>query len=293
MFLPTGTLANHLALRTLAGTRRRVLVQAESHFYNDSGDAGSTLSDLNLIPLAPGRTGFTLAQVQDWMARSAGGRVPLGIGAISIESPVRRRDHEYVDPAELQRICTWARAHGVGLHLDGARLFNLPLHTGQSLQQIAAMFDTVMVSVWKHFNGKAGAILAGEKTFIEGLYHQRRMFGGSLPQAWPTVAPALKYLDSYERDYAQAWQAAEALIARLLASGKFRVRRLAQGTSRFFLSPTQATPEVLVQAAAAQGVLLPGAAHASDELALQVNPSLLRRPVEDIVQVLINGVSGS
>ena len=265
-----------------------MLVQAESHFYNDSGDAGSTLSGLNLVPLAPGRTGFTLAEVQDWMARSTGGRVPLPVGAISIESPVRRRDHAFVDPAELTRISQWARAQGIALHLDGARLFNLPLHSGQSVPQVAALFDTVMVSLWKHFNGKAGAILAGEKSFIAGLYHQRRMFGGSLPQAWPTIAPVLKYMDSYERDYAQAWQAADALIALLLASGRFQVRRLPQGSSRFFLAPTQVTAEALAQAAGKQGVLLPGAAAGGNELAMQVNPSLLRRPVEAIAQVLVD-----
>jgi len=54
LFLPTGTLANHLAVRVLAGERRRVLVQADSHFYRDEGDCGQLLSGLNLVPLAPG-----------------------------------------------------------------------------------------------------------------------------------------------------------------------------------------------------------------------------------------------
>ena len=55
IFMPTGTLANHIALRTLAGNRRRVLVQSESHIYNDTGDCVETLSGLNMMPLAPGR----------------------------------------------------------------------------------------------------------------------------------------------------------------------------------------------------------------------------------------------
>src|SRR5260370_1234161 len=52
VWLPTGTLANHLAVRLLAGAKRRVLVQAESHLYNDCGDCAQTLSGLHLIPLA-------------------------------------------------------------------------------------------------------------------------------------------------------------------------------------------------------------------------------------------------
>src|SRR4051794_2122278 len=51
VFLPTGTLANHLALRLLTGPRRRVLVQRESHLYCDEGDAAQQLSGFNLVPL--------------------------------------------------------------------------------------------------------------------------------------------------------------------------------------------------------------------------------------------------
>src|SRR5262249_6599273 len=63
VFMPTGTLANHLAIRLLARTGRRVLVQQESHLYCDEGDSAQQLSGLNLVPLAPRRAGFTLAEV--------------------------------------------------------------------------------------------------------------------------------------------------------------------------------------------------------------------------------------
>ena len=64
IFMPTGTLANHMALRALAGVDRKVIVQAESHIYRDIGDSAQTLSGLNLMPLAPRRTMFTLQEVQ-------------------------------------------------------------------------------------------------------------------------------------------------------------------------------------------------------------------------------------
>src|SRR5260221_9548002 len=62
VFLPTGTLANHLALRLLARTGRRVLVQQESHLYCDEGDCAQQLSGLTLGPLAPGRAAFSFAE---------------------------------------------------------------------------------------------------------------------------------------------------------------------------------------------------------------------------------------
>lgn len=188
MFVPTGTLANHLAVRKLAGADRRVLVQAESHLYNDSGDCAQTLSGLNLVPLAHGRSTIRLAEIKRWVERSAGGRVETRVGVISIENPVRRKDHEMVEPVELERLCGYAREQGIRLHLDGARMFNLPFHSGRSVRDYAALFDTVYVSLWKHFNGASGAILAGDAAFIDGLFQLRRMFGGAFQmQVNPTI----------------------------------------------------------------------------------------------------------
>ncbi len=61
VFMPSGTLANQLALRALSGSKRRVIVPEVSHIYNDTGDACQTLSGLTLMPLGPGRATFTRA----------------------------------------------------------------------------------------------------------------------------------------------------------------------------------------------------------------------------------------
>ncbi|HBD20269.1 MAG TPA: hypothetical protein DC063_09415 [Arenimonas sp.] len=284
IFLPTGTLANQLAVRKLAGNDRRVLVQAESHLYNDSGDAAQVLSGLTLLPLAPGRAAFTLDEAKEWAARSAGGRVESRIGVLSIESPVRRRQHAFVPFEELVRLTGWAREQGIRCHLDGARLFNLPQHTGRSVKEHAALFDTVYVSLWKHFNGASGAILAGDAGFIEGLYHVRRQFGGGLPYAWPLVAFVDSFLDDYETQYARAWQAADQVIATLEASGHFTARKLENGTSTFLLKATGITSAVLAERAEKHGVLLPRLPDETTEIPLQVNTSLLRKSPEAVAR---------
>jgi len=282
MFVPTGTLANHIAVRQLAGNDRRVLVQAESHLYNDSGDCAGVLSDLNLIPLAQGQATLGLDEVRAWVERSGHGRVPMKVGVISIETPVRRRDHRMADFAELQRVSAYAREQGIRLHLDGARLFNLPQHSGRGVREYAALFDTVYVSLWKHFNGMSGAILAGSAEFIDGLYHTRRMFGGSLPRAWPGLALVGRYLDSYPQDYAKSWQAAERLFASLRGHSNFAVRKLEDGTSRFFLSVTGVSPDDFAQRLAAQGIVVGSARPDTGEFAMDVNPTLLRRPIDSL-----------
>ena len=290
MFVPTGTLANHIAIRKLAGNDRRVLVQAESHFYNDSGDCAEVLSGLNLIPLATGGRMPALDEVKQWVERSAHGRVAMKIGAISIESPIRRLDHQMVPFAELERISGYAREQGIRLHLDGARLFNLPQHSGRSVRDYAALFDTVYVSLWKHFNGSTGAILAGDAAFIEGLYHTRRMFGGSLPHAWPNVALVPGYLKGYEEEYARAWQSTERLIALLEADGRFRIRRIPDGTSRFFLGVVGVAPDVFSQRAASANVYLQQAVPDTGEFPMDVNATILRMTPDALARVLIGAI---
>src|SRR5216684_2684666 len=104
IFLPTGTLANHLALRLLARHGRRILVQRESHLYNDEGDCAQQLSGLVLVPLAAGRASFSLAEAAAEIAGPPEVRVATPFGAISIETPVRRMAGEAFDFTEMRRI---------------------------------------------------------------------------------------------------------------------------------------------------------------------------------------------
>lgn len=257
VFMPSGTLANHLAVRTLAGSRRRVAVQEASHLYNDSGDCAQTLSGLTLVPLAPGKATFTWEDVERLLERTSSGRVATGVGAISIESPVRRLHNEAFDFAEMERISRAARERGIGLHLDGARLFAAAAVSGRSPADYAALFDTVYVSLWKCFNAAGGAVLAGRKTLLAEMHHVRRMFGGALWNAWPYAAVASHFAEGYLERLRRAVAVSEELIARLGSDPAFEVRKVPNGTSVFFLRPRQADPERLRQRLTEERITLP------------------------------------
>src|SRR5215469_5446670 len=231
LFLPSGTLANHLALRLLATRGRRVLLQRESHIYNDTGDCAQELSGLTLIPLAPQRGTFTLVEVESEIARLPEARVATPVGVISIESPVRRLQGEVFDFAEMERITAFARERRIGLHLDGARLFLASAYTGISPDGYATLFDTVYVSLYKYFNAASGALLAGPRELLDNLYSQRRMFGGSLRQAWPYAAVALHYLDGFNERFGRAVSAADSLLQALAKHPGCEVLRPAAATN--------------------------------------------------------------
>ncbi|MFL5268346.1 MAG: threonine aldolase family protein [Stellaceae bacterium] len=293
VFLPSGTLANHLALRLLAKSGRRVLVQRESHIYNDTGDCAQELSGLTLIPLAAGRATFELAEIEAEIAREEEARVATPIGVISIESPVRRLQGEVFDFAEMRRIAAFARDRGIGLHFDGARVFLASAYTGITPAAYAALFDTVYVSLYKYFNAAAGAILAGPRRLLGALYHQRRMFGGSLRQAWPNAAVALHYLDGFAERFQRAAAAAESLFEALRERPDCQILR----------APT-ATNVAILRVASADAAGLPGRLHgrgiairparcvcaAHSEFELFTNETILRRPVAEIAEQFLEAL---
>src|SRR5258708_1099352 len=281
VWLPTGTLANHLAVRLLAGAKRRVLVQAESHLYNDCGDCAQTLSGLNLIPLAPGKATFTLDEVEEAASRSASGRVAAPIGAIQIETPVRRRHGERFEFDELKKIAAWAREPAIALPLDGARLFLESAYTRRSVRDYAALFDTVYISMYKYFNAASGAVLAGPKALLADLYHPRRMFGGGLQQVWPFAAVALHYIDGFEQRFLAAVETSEKVIAALSTDGNFEVQRYSNGTNIFRLHVNNVNGGVYHVRLDAAGIS--ARTPDGDWFQLQVNETWARVPAAEIV----------
>jgi len=230
VFFPTGTLANHVAVRELAGNDRRVIVQAESHVYNDSGDCIQTVSGLNLIPLAKGEATFSVEEVEGVLRRTSAGRVKTNVGVISIENPVRRKLGEVFDYEEMKKIATLARDQGIRMHLDGARLFIASAVTGIPIIDYSKLFDTVYISLYKYFNAASGAVLAGPAEMLDGIYHMRRMFGGGLPQVWPFAAVAAYFLDGFIERFSKAMTAFENLIQGLESKG-FKIDRITNGTN--------------------------------------------------------------
>jgi len=288
VWLPTGTLANHLAVRLLAGDKRRVLVQQECHLYNDCGDCCQTLSGLNLVPLAPGKATFTLEDVQREVERGTSGRVAVPVGAIQIETPVRRKSGEAFDFTEMKKITQWARERKIMLHLDGARLFLASAYSGMPVRQYAALFDTVYVSMYKYFNAASGAVLAGPKNLLENLFHTRRMFGGGLSHVWPFAAVALHYLDGFPERYSQAVAASEQVIAALQSDNRFEISRVQNGTNIFFLRATGTTAEAYQQRLGEAGITL--AKPTEGRFTVSINETWNRAASQEIVHRFEKGL---
>jgi threonine aldolase len=280
VFMPSGTLANQLALRALAGDKRRVIVPETSHIYNDTGDASQTLSGLTLMPLGPGQATFTCAEVEAVLARTAGGRVKTEVGAIAVESPVRRLRGQLFDWDEMQRLSAFAREGGMGLHLDGARLFIASAYTGISPAQYAALFDTVYVSLWKCFNSGIGAILAGPRSLLDGMFHVRRMFGGNLAVGWPAAVVATHYMDGFLDRLRAAVRISEDFYAAIGRHPAFSVERVPGGTNLTHVTVKTSDRTAFKNRLAERSVLLPDGG--TGRFTLAVNETWARSSVADL-----------
>lgn len=278
IWMPTGTLANHMAVRILAGDRKRVLVQHDSHLYNDTGDCAETLSGLNLIPLPA----CTLDAVEQAWSRASSSRVSVPIGAMQIETPVRRANGEMVDFGEMKKICAFLRDRKVGTHLDGARLFLGAAYTGVSIKDYAALFDTVYISMYKYFNAAAGAILAGPKAQLENLFHARRMFGGGLYHSWPFAAVALHYANGFEARFKKAVETSETMIAAMQKDNNFELQRIPSGTNIFRFRVRGVNTTIYQQRLEDAGVTA-RTPESGDWYALQVNETWLRQTPDEIL----------
>lgn len=199
VFMPTGTMANQLAIAVLSGENTKVFVQDLSHVYRDEADAAQSVFQKRLMPLAMGETCFTADELK--RAVESLGELEVfksGIGAISIENPVRRSNGRMVAIEEIRKISEYCRSNNFKLHLDGARIYMASAWSGVSVKEYASYFDTVYISLYKYLGAASGAILCGDKKIMEKMPHLIKIHGGTMYGNWANAAMALHRLEGLE-----------------------------------------------------------------------------------------------
>jgi len=285
-FMPTGTLANNLAVRLLCGERKNLLIQHEAHLYQDEGEGPSLLSGINMIPIAPGKACPSLDEItQAIEIAGKSAYYPTRIGAISIESPVRRQNGASVPYAEAAKITALAKSHNMGTHLDGSRLFLLSGTPGFEIKPYCALFDTIFVSIYKFFGAPFGAILAGSKDLIAQARELRHTCGGLIYHGWMAALPALAACDGFEARFTQVQRNGEQILKGLQAAGGFTIERVPNGSNITFVqvAPERARglPEKLTKADIHILPLVDG------KLKFWINESILRQPADQILAAFL------
>lgn len=217
LWLPSGTMANQVALRVLTRPGDDVLVGSEAHSVWH--EAGGSAANAGVQFTEIGSSGLFTA---DDVLRHAKPRnqpvLPLpATTLVQIENTHNRHGGIVWAQADVERVCATARGVGLATYLDGARLWNASVQSGISPAQLAAPFDLVMVAFSKGLGAPAGSMLAGPRALIDCAVRYRRMFGGAMRQIG-MLAAACDYglthnLARLAEDHANARMIAERLAA--------------------------------------------------------------------------------
>ena len=237
IFMPSGTMANQLAIAVLSGTKSKVFVQETSHVFRDEADAAQSVFQKRLIPLAKNETYFTAAELKKTIQEmSRAEAFDTGIGAVSIENPVRRSDGRMVSIDEIKDIRNYCITKKIPMHLDGARLYVASAWSGVSIKEYSQYFDTVYISLYKYLGATAGAILCGDASIIDQMTHLIKTHGGSMYGNWTNAAMALHRLEGVEERFKAAKERGEQLFKTLNMGNDIRIEPLSQGTNIYRLT---------------------------------------------------------
>jgi threonine aldolase len=285
-YMPSGTLANQLAIQVLSKENTKVFVQETSHVFRDEGDAAQSVYGKRLIPLAKGSYAFTLAELQAEIEYANKGEVfATGIGAVSIEIPVRRCNFQVFPIEELKKISAWCREKGYKLHLDGARLHLASTWSGVSVREYAALFDTVYMCLYKYLGASSGAILCGSKEVIAPMEHLVKVHGGSMYQNWSNAAMALHQLDGLEQRLVTTREKAGRLFQALNTIPGIQVHTLPEGCNVYHLRLEKGYDgeRLAKMLAEKENIRMPTPDPTDGAIHLHVNESLLLRENESII----------
>ena len=215
LWLPSGTMANQVALRTLTRPGDEVVTSRESHaaWHEAGGAAANAGVQIHEI----GERGVFTADALRAATKPRNFAIFPTTTLVEVENTHNRAGGVVVPQDEVLRICAVAKELGLASFLDGARLWNASAASGIALDTLSAPFDLVAVAFSKGLGAPGGSLLAGSKALIAAAHRHRLRMGGAMRQNGIFSAAALHALDHHlsrlPEDHANAYAFAERLRA--------------------------------------------------------------------------------
>ncbi|MEO8137022.1 MAG: GntG family PLP-dependent aldolase [Betaproteobacteria bacterium] len=180
LFMPSGTMTNQVAVRTLTRPGDEVVTARESHLgWHEMGGVAAN-SGVQITEIGNGGV-FTTAEFLG-AVKVRGHVIYPPTTLVAIENTHNRMGGIVFPQEEVVHICAAAREHDIATYLDGARLWNTAAASGRSPTELAAPFDLTSVALSKGLGAPGGSLLAGSQTLITRATRYRRMMGGAMRQ---------------------------------------------------------------------------------------------------------------
>jgi threonine aldolase len=193
LFVPTGTMGNTIGVKLLTEPGQEVICEARGHLLNYELSMTAWFSSCLIRPVASEDGILTWTMIEPHVR-------PLGphwapTGCIELENTHNMAGGTVYPQEVLDEICDRAHERGIGVHLDGARVFNASAATGRPVREICAKADTVMFCLSKALGAPVGSMLAGTQAAMDRARLYRKRLGGGMRQAGILAAAGLIALE--------------------------------------------------------------------------------------------------
>ena len=216
LFSPTGSLANQLAIRTLVKPGEELLVETRSHIVRAELGAAATFSGITTRTW-PSQDGLLKAEDPLAIAHENAGPYLVSTKAIAVENTHNFGGGTVQPIEEIAKLSAAARARGIAMHLDGARIWNAHVASGISFAEYGKHFDTISVCLSKGLGAPIGSVMLSTKERVAEARIWRKRYGAGMRQVGIIAAAAHFALDNnidrLADDHARAKKIAVALAA--------------------------------------------------------------------------------
>lgn len=198
LYVPSGTMANQIAIHVHTDPGEELLLERESHIYRWELAGAAKLSGVQTRTIDAGaRCVPTAEAITDEIITEDLHRP--GTGLLSLENTHNYRGGTAVPVADITAAAGAAQAADVPVHLDGARLFNAAVALDVAASDLVEPVNSVTFCLSKGLGAPVGSILAGGESFISDARRVRKLFGGGMRQAGMIAAPGIRALDNIDR----------------------------------------------------------------------------------------------
>lgn len=213
LFCPSGTMTNQIAIKCHTQPGDEVICDTTAHVYQYEG-GGIALNAGASVKLVNGERGLmTAEQVAEGINAEDVHKAQTSL--VCLENTSNRGGGSCYTLGEIRAIRTVCEAHGLRLHLDGARLFNALVAKGQAPEDYGRTFHSISICLSKGLGSPVGSVLIGEAGFIKKARRIRKAFGGGMRQGGFLAAAGLyalrHHVDRLAEDHVHARQIADAL----------------------------------------------------------------------------------
>ena len=212
-FMPSGTMTNLVAVLAHVNRGDEVLLDDRAHILNSELGGIAALAGAFHRPL-PARRGAVDIDVLKATIRKPA-RNSMRTALICMETTHNAAGGAVLPLAHMQAVHALAQDHGIGVHVDGARVFNAAVALGVEVREVARHTDSVAFCVSKGLGAPVGSLLCGSEPFIERARALRRMVGGNMRQAGPLAAAGILAIETMTKRLAEDHATAKRLATLL------------------------------------------------------------------------------